>query len=51
MRLIKQGYHHSVKTNTNLSLLGYIKIKRTREIDNFLYFEFFKRKVDDLKKI
>jgi len=50
MHLIKQGYHHSTNTNTNLSLLGHIKIKQTREIDNFLYFEYFKPKVDALHK-
>ena len=50
MRLIKQGYHHSTNSNTNLSLLGHIKIKQTREIDNFLYFEYFKPKVDALHK-
>ena len=50
MRLIKQGYHHSTKTNTNLSLLGHIKIAQTSGIDNFLYFEFFKSKVEDLFK-
>ena len=40
MQLIKQGYHHSTNSNTNLSLLGHIKIKQTREIDNYLYFEY-----------
>jgi len=50
MNLIKQGYHHSTKTNTNLSLLGHIKIQQTKEIDNYLYFEFFKKKVDGLQK-
>jgi hypothetical protein len=50
MRLIKQGYHHSTTTNTNQSLLGIIKITQTNEIDNYLYIEYFKRKVDELKK-
>jgi len=50
LHLIKQGYHHFTRTNNNLSLLGYTKIKQTRQLDNFLYFEFFKCKVDELKK-
>jgi hypothetical protein len=51
LELIKQGYHNvNIKYNDFQSLMSYLKIEHTPEMEDHLYNLYFAKKIKDLKK-
>jgi hypothetical protein len=51
LKLIIQGYHNvSIKENDSQSLLGYMKISSTMEIEQYLYTKYFSPEIEAIVK-